>query len=73
MQPDAVVPTYLRRRLREHQEATGCSNERLIEILCEYIEACDSGDQPEPHEDNVYSVTMFVMDKLTEGPVHAPR
>ena len=68
-----VVPTYLRRRLRDHQRAINCSDERLIEVLCEYIEACDAGDQPLPHEDNVYSATLFVMDKLTEGPIHAPR
>lgn len=62
------VDGYLRRRLREHQEATECSDAQLVEILCRYIEAIDRGDQPEPHEDNVYSVTMFVVEQLERGP-----
>lgn len=68
---DAVVPDYLRRRLREHQEATDCSDDRMVEILCAYIEACDAGDQPLPHEDHVYSVIEFVVEQLEKAPPHA--
>ena len=63
-----VVPDYLRRRLREHPEATDCTDARMVEILCAYIEAIDRGEQPQPHEDNVYSVTMFVVEQLEQGP-----
>lgn len=62
---------YLRRRLKEHQEATNCSDARMVEILAAYIEACDRDEQPQPHEDHVFSVLEFVVDQLQEAPPHA--
>lgn len=54
-----VVPGYLRRRLRNYQAKLGLSDRQVINLLIGYIEAIDRGDQPLPHEDNVYSVVQY--------------
>lgn len=45
-EPEKPLKT-LRQELREHQEATNCSDDQMVEILCGFIEKLDDDGQLE--------------------------
>lgn len=60
--------TPLRELLREHQQATDCTDDQMVRILCDYITKMDEEGHI-PHEDYVID---FVQENLERGPMDIP-
>jgi len=64
--PPMITVKTMRELLREHQTATGCDDNQMVEILCDYIERVDNWDVD--RDDIAGGVIPFVVEKLEQGP-----